>query len=69
MVIKREGFLPYVSIGNRYVNVAYYLTYHTMLIHKTFKDFFDLKTSIVQLIERAGFLFNLYFIHLMGNQL
>ena len=29
---------------------------------------FDFKISVVQLKERAGFLFNLYFIHLMGNQ-
>ena len=30
--------------------------------------FFDLKTSAVQLKKRAGFLFNLYFIRLIGNQ-
>ena len=46
--------------------------YHTMLICKTFKKqpmsaFFDLKASAFQLKERAGFLFNLYFIHLMRN--
>ena len=44
-----------------------------MLIRKTFKNnlyqfFFDLKTSAVQLKERTGFLSNLYFKHLMGNQ-
>ena len=30
--------------------------------------FCDLKTSVAQLIERAGFLFSLYFMHFMGNQ-
>ena len=35
-----------------------------MLNHKNF----DFQISVVQLKERAGFLFDLYFIHLMGNQ-
>ena len=64
MIIKVKGFLPYVNMGNRYVNVACQLTYYIMLIRKTFKNnlyqlFFDLKTSVLQLKEREGFLFNL----------
>ena len=56
MIIKVKGFLPYVNMGNRYVNVA--------CIRKTFKNklyqlFFDLKISVLQLKVREGFLFNL----------
>ena len=35
-----------------------------MLNHRNF----DFQISAVQLKEREGFLFDLYFIHLMGNQ-